>query len=311
MLAARPWYEIDLPSDVVNVPTMLSYEERKLLYWLARDYATGDAAIVDAGCFLGGSTVSILVGLRDRTIPWAGPAVASYDRFRIEDYTIPQFFADDPTARPGRSFRDRFEANTAGLGVPHVTCDGDVMEIGWDGGPIEILFLDLVKSWKINDAILRDFFPCLVPGKSVIVQQDYGWGSGPWIHIAMELLSESVSLVDGMKAGSHVFFVERDLPGEVLQRGLRGLSHDRQLELMDSAAHRVCGWARGMVELARTAVIADRDGSAAAAREVEAIAERYTDPFVQLCVSYVRDSLETDASAAAVRHGARVASGAE
>ena len=115
-------------------------------------------------------------------------------------------------------------------------------------------------------------------------------------------------LVDGMKAGSHVFFVERELPRDLLERGLRRLRHDDQLELMDRAVQRVDGWARGMVELARTAVIADRDGSVAALREVDDIARRYDDEYVQLCLSYVRESLTGDPSAAAVRHAERLVS---
>ena len=33
------------------------------------------------------------------------------------------------------------------------------------GGPIDVLFLDLLKTWEINDAVLRDFFPQVVPGQ--------------------------------------------------------------------------------------------------------------------------------------------------
>jgi hypothetical protein len=171
-----------------------------------------------------------------------------------------------------------------------------------------VLFLDLDKSWKINDAILRDFFPCLVPGRSVIVHQDYGWGGMPWIPITMELLADSVVLVDGMKAGSHVFYVERELPADVMRDGLRGLGHDEQLRLMDRAIERGEGWTRGMLELSRAAVIADRDGPTAALQEVAGIDSRYSDPYVQVCLEYVRDGLETDPRSAAVRHGERIAS---
>jgi len=307
-LLRRPWRDESIAPRVPWVPTMISNAERSLLYLLARDFAGGEAAIVDAGCFLGGSTVALLAGVRDRRNPWHGPPVASYDKFRVEAYTIPQFFADDPSLRVGQSFRDRFDANVSGFDVPHVVNEGDVMQIGWSGDPIDVLFLDLVKSWKINDATLRDFFACLVPGRSVIVQQDYGWGAGPWIHISMELMSDSVRLVDGMKAGSHVFFVERELPPDLLRNGVRGLDHDAQLAAMDRALARLDGWARAMVELARTAIVADRDGPDAALRDVAAIAERYSDPYVDLCLAYVRESLETDSTSAAVRHAKRVAS---
>src|SRR3954452_12269147 len=94
-LLRRPWRDVTLPPDAVGIPTMLSKTERKLLYGLAREYASGDAAIVDAGCFLGGSTAALLAGLRDRGAAWAGPPLASYDLFRVEEYTLPKFFGDD------------------------------------------------------------------------------------------------------------------------------------------------------------------------------------------------------------------------
>src|SRR5437588_9905890 len=104
-LLQRPWRDIELPAGAVGIPTMLSKSERGLLYTLARDYAAGDAAIVDAGCFLGGSTAALLSGLRDRPKPWRGPPVVSYDLFRIEAYTIPKFFRDDPRGPVGESCR--------------------------------------------------------------------------------------------------------------------------------------------------------------------------------------------------------------
>src|SRR5436309_11389140 len=100
-LVRRPWRDVELPSDVFRVPTMLSRWELRLLYWLAREYARGDGAIVDAGCFLGGSTAALLAGIRDRREKWNGPPVSSYDRFRVEAYTIPKYFSDDPEIHVG------------------------------------------------------------------------------------------------------------------------------------------------------------------------------------------------------------------
>ena len=109
-LIRRLWRDATLPLDAVGIPTMLSKAERRLLYSLARDYATGDGAVVDAGCFLGGSTAALLAGVRDRPEPWTGPPVESYDLFRVEEFTIPKFFRDE-AVRVGESFRPRFEAH--------------------------------------------------------------------------------------------------------------------------------------------------------------------------------------------------------
>ncbi len=306
-LLRRPWQHICLPPEASGVPTMLSESERKLLYALARDYAADDAAIVDGGCFLGGSTAALLAGVRDRAEPWSGPPVASYDKFRIEAYTVPQYFADDLSVRVGESFRPRYDANVAGFGVPHAVYEGDIAQIGWSGDPIDVLFLDVVKSWKINDAILRDFFPSLVPGRSVIVHQDYGWGCMPWIPITVELMGDSLRLIDGMQWGSHVFLVEDEIPCELIERGIRHLDHDQQLEILDRVIGRLDGWVRGMIEISRAVVLAERDGAEAGLADLATIAEAYAPyPYVLVCVSHAEDGLKTGWDEAAVSHAQRL-----
>jgi hypothetical protein len=297
-LIDRPWRDVTLPPDAVGIPTMLSKAERRLLYSLARDYATADGAIVDAGCFLGGSTAALLAGVRDRSEPAARP-VESYDLFRIEQFTVPKFFAGDRSARVGESFRPRFDAHLARFDVPHVVHEGDITEMGWSGAPIDVLFLDVLKSWEINDAVLRDFFPSLVPGRSVIVHQDYGWGDTPWIPITVELMRDSLVLVDWMEWGSHVFFVERELPRDVLEDGVGGLSVDAKIEVIDRAVARADGWVQGMVEVARAFLIAERDGRDAALAELRSIAERHPGHgFVLSCIDEMRPQIAADILAA-------------
>jgi hypothetical protein len=287
-LVRRPWRDIALSPDAVGIQTMLSKAERRLLYGLARDYASG-GAIVDAGCFLGGSTAALLAGVRDRPGGWTGPPVESYDLFRVEAFTISKFFSGDRSVRVGDSFRPRFDAHVGRFDVPHVVHEGEITEIGWSGGPIDILFLDVLKSWEINDAVLRDFFPSLVPGHSVIVQQDYGWGDTPWIPITVELLRDSLVLLDWMEWGSHVFFVERELPADVLETGVSGLDLDMKLELSEQAIARAEGWVQGMLEISRCLLVEERDGKEAALAGLRAVEERQVGRgFVLSCLEEVR-----------------------
>ena len=287
-LVRRPWRDVPLPPDATGIPTMLSKLERRLLYSLARDYA-GEGAIVDAGSFLGGSTEALLAGVRDRPEPWSGPPVASYDLFQVDEYMVPKFFADDRSVQLGDSFRPRFDAHVARFGdVPHVVHEGDITKLGWSDGPIDVLFLDIVKSWEINDAVLRDFFPSLVPGRSVIVHQDYGWGDTPWIPVTVELMRESLVLLDWMEWGTHVFFVAEELPAELLGHGVAGLELDRRVQLLEDAARRAEGWVLGMLEISRALLIADRDGPDAALAELDAIAARHSQRgFVLACAEQV------------------------
>jgi hypothetical protein len=291
-LIRRPWRDVALPPDAVGIPTMLSKMERRLLYSLARDYTADDAAIVDAGSFLGGSTAALLAGVRDRTEPWAGPPVESYDLFQVDAYMVPKFFADDPDLRVGDSFRSRFDSHVARFDVPHVVHEGDLTKLGWSGGPIDVLFLDVLKSWEINDAVLRDFFPSLVPGRSVIVHQDYGWGDTPWIPISVELMRDSLVLVDWMEWGSHVFFVERELPEELLEGGVAGLDVEAKMELIEQAARHAEGWVLGMLETSRALLVAERDGPDAGLADLAAIRERHPQRgFVLACIDDVRRTL--------------------
>lgn len=293
-LQRRPWREVELPPDAVGVPTMLSRAERKLLYTLARDYAEVDAGIVDAGCFLGGSTAALLAGVRDRPEPWAGPPVASYDLFRVEAYTISKFFADEPSVQVGDSFRDYFDANVSKFDVPHVVHEGDIVEMGWSGAPIDVLFLDVLKTWEVNDSVLRAFFPYLRPGRSVIVHQDYGSGWLPWIPISVELMGCSLRLIDGMEWGSHVFFVADEIPASVIENGVLGLHLDTKFELVDKAVARSDGWVRGMMEVARAELVYERDGADAALRDLALIAKRYSKhDFVVSFIAHIRQGLET------------------
>jgi hypothetical protein len=297
-LTRRPWRDLELPPDAVGIPTMLSKSERKLLYSLARDYAEGDNAIVDAGCFLGGSTAALLAGIRDRGRRWTGPPLESYDLFRVDDYMVPKFFSADQSLPLGDSFRPRFDTHIARFDLPHVVHEGDITSIGWSGGPIEILFLDLLKSWEINDAVLRDFFPSLVPGRSVIVHQDYGWGGHQWIPITVELLRDSLVLVDRMEWGSHVFFVKTELPSKALESGVRDLDLDVKIELIDQAIAHSDDWFQGMLEVDRALLIAERDGAEAAVADLASIRHRRADEgLVVQCVNDVRPRLEASVAA--------------
>ena len=68
---------------------MLVPDELRLLNYLADEYYTGEGAIVDAGCFLGGSTVALADGLRRNLLRrqrTEEKLIHSYDRFEIEAY---------------------------------------------------------------------------------------------------------------------------------------------------------------------------------------------------------------------------------
>jgi hypothetical protein len=93
----------------------------------------------------------------------------------------------------------------------------------------------------------------------------------PWIPISVELMRDSLILVDWMEWGSHVFFVEGELPRDVLERGVSGLDFETKFRLMERAIARSDGWVRGMLELDRTSLVVARDGTEAGLRDLASV----------------------------------------
>jgi hypothetical protein len=222
-----------LPEEVKHVKTMLSAEELELLYTLARDRYIGCGEIIDAGAFLGGSTLALACGLRDNlgTLDKRG-RVHSYDRF-VSDRFVARFIDGYPEGTSTRPYYDGVIAGVASYVSVH---EGDICASPWPiERPIEILFIDVAKSWGINDFLLHQFFPRLIPGVSTVIQQDYHWKQGPWNSITMELLADHVTYLGSMPWCTAYYRWERALePGELPAR-LRDLGEGRLLELANRA----------------------------------------------------------------------------
>ncbi|MCK8485468.1 class I SAM-dependent methyltransferase [Aliiroseovarius sp. S2029] len=187
---AAPWRNIDRVEmeHAMSVPTMLSKREQKLYYWLTSHWTQDIGAVVDLGCFVGGSTARLADGHVD-----AGKRhwIHAYDRFKADDRTkaqelyrkgIPPFDGTD-IYWLARDLLEPWE--------DRVTLHrGDILTKTWDGSPIELLVMDAAKSTETADGIAERFFPYLIPGQSLVVQQDYFHWRLPWIPVQMHLMQD-------------------------------------------------------------------------------------------------------------------------
>lgn len=200
-----PWNAegYSVPDAAQRLKTMLTDEESRLLYWLARDYADGSGAICDLGCFAGGSTARMAAGVADagRETP-----VHAYDFFSIQDAQKERYLY--PAGVPHFDGEDMLDA------VKHVLSPwsrlvrlhkGDIRDATWSGDPIEILFVDAAKTPELADLIAHEFFPAVMPGRSVVVQQDYLHWRQPWIPAQMELLCTTFEIVAWCQLGTVAF----------------------------------------------------------------------------------------------------------
>jgi SAM-dependent methyltransferase len=248
------WREHPLPLASANVPTMLVPDELRLLNYLTGEFFVGAGAIVDAGSFLGGSTVALADGLRRnlrrRSLPET-KVIHSYDRFQVEQYTLGTFFPE--TTEIGTSFEAQFRRNIAPFEALVRVNPGDVLSHEWTGGPIEILFIDIAKNWRVCDWVTYQFFRHLIPGRSIVVQQDYLYHHFVgWLHVTMEHYAEYFEYLCDTEVNSVAFRYVKKIPDEVLRVDTVGsLTTAEKTTLMDRAAYRFQGAQREMLLLAK------------------------------------------------------------
>lgn len=215
-LSTSPWRALsweDL-ADTRLVPTMLSPEERRAYIWLTENLYSGRGALVELGCFAGGSTAAMAEGLR-RSGKQA--RIQAFDRFKVSEmhkrrflYSagILPFSGDDllPVA-------ERFMAPWRDLVDLHRT---ELSTHVWPGDPIEMLVMDASKTTKSMDAMAASFFPALLPQAGLIVQQDFLHWKTPWVAVQMARLGSAVTPVAHVAPDTVVFRVERAiLPSDI------------------------------------------------------------------------------------------------
>ncbi len=235
------WRSNAVPAACATVPTMLLPDELRLLDFLAGDYWRGEGVIVDGGSFLGGSTVALANGvrrnLRRRGVPEEA-VIQSYDLFTVEDWTRGIYFPEETPA--GASTRAAFDANIAPFAPLITVHEGDITAALADPRPVEILFIDVAKHWRVGDHLIEHIFPRLIPGRAMVVQQDYlyhYWNG--WLHVAMEYFADEFEQVCDTGRNSVAFRLRKPFaPGRIVPKLVERLPTPEKIRLADRAAAR-------------------------------------------------------------------------
>lgn len=264
-LRAKPWYTVDLPPEVVQAESMISLDERRLLYTLARDYFSGHGRIIDGGAYLGASSLALGYGLKHRSYPEI-PVIDAFDIFLIDEhsrahhfgqYTPEQYDWLTQEIKAGDNIRFVYEHNIAPVASYIDIHEGDLTLATWSGEPIEILFSDISKGWKLNDYITLNWIPHLLPETGILIQQDQVQEYHVWVAITMEILADYFELIDYVVYDSVVYRLKHAIPQQVLDKCLSpNISHDEMeyyyLSWLERFRRigmgRYRGWTLGMVE---------------------------------------------------------------
>ncbi|APH74273.1 class I SAM-dependent methyltransferase [Aquibium oceanicum] len=211
MIKASEWNRT-VPPWVENTFSMMRPPEKAMLWHLTKDFHRPLDCIVDAGCWTGASTLAFCLGIKDGGHPARSGMVASFDLFVADEHTRTIYLQRKGLdVKVGSSLIPIFLNNIYGHEDLISIVKGDLLDHSWSGRPIDILFLDLLKTKALNTQGSKIFFPHLRP-QSIIIQQDYVFDHLPWIPLTMQMFRDHFEVV-GYCLSSALFMV-RSTPSE-------------------------------------------------------------------------------------------------
>jgi len=271
-----------LPESIAAIPSMMSPRERMLLFTLAACEYRGDGVIMDAGIFCGASTACFAAGIRANLAAeaiqarWRKP-VRSYEYGRVNPNMIP-FFARHGVEGEwavGESFEPMLRANLRPFNKLVKLTMGDIAMAKWDGSPIEIMFLDVLKSTTIQFAVMREFMPSLIEG-GLLIQQDYFFDGLPFLRILQEHMADHFEYLGEVQSTAVFRLVKPIEPTMFLRDPLAKIPVPRKLELLDQARDRSIDPARRlMCDLGKVRFLATLGRSAEALVLLQSLPETY------------------------------------
>lgn len=296
--SGKPWNARadEIPPEIFTPFGMVGPEERRCFYWLARHGFDGQGCIVDAGCFVGASTLCFAAGAAAagyRSFQGA-PIVHAYDYFKAhDDYVVGSIRKNGRRIGKGESYLYIFKEHTRNYADMIEVHAGNIFDQHWDGTPIELLFIDIVKRERINGHVAREFFPSLVPGKSFVIHQDYFHCWHPYIHVGMEYLADAFEVVDEyVPHQSRVWRLAAPIPSEKLARvQAYDFSKEERLALLDRLVANTQPHLRPMMETVRVWQIALDGDREMAWREIARIKAEYGsgEPGYRLWIQQIRE----------------------
>jgi len=246
--------------NIPYVDGMISHWEQHALACFAQHIwehgPANNALIIDAGCYLGSSTVSLAEGLRRSPLPEPirRERIWSYDLFRTTRQ-MSHYYLKERGLRTGDTFRPIFEKNIAAYRHYVRVQSGDILKAPIPLQPVSILFLDILWSWDTTSFIGHNYYPLLEPGRSLLIHQDFVYPFYPWVILSMGLLRESLVFAYNVQYSSVVFDVKRKLHSRDIHDP-RNIPLPQALQIYDEFIDRVSGWAKGSLALGKAMYLA-------------------------------------------------------
>lgn len=226
-----------LPIVRTNLTGMSTENERAYCRWYASRLYSGRGAIVELGCWLGSLTISLADGLEKNVR--IGPErkkINAHDHFKW-DSVMEGWVAGTRLAgrvERGDDYLELFLECIAPVAGYVKVSKADLTTARWDGGDIELLVVDAMKSMRLASNILRSFFGSLIPGIGYVVHQDYLHFFHSWIHVSMFQLRHYFDFIYEVPASDMVIFkCKKKIPASALK--FPTIARDLSRGLIDDA----------------------------------------------------------------------------
>jgi O-methyltransferase len=233
------------PKDALSSRfSMMSQAEQQYITDYCQNSFANQGKIVELGCWLGSGTLAMAQGLVNGG-KTPEPLIHAYDIF-IWDNSMTPFLGGQPLQKPletGDSFLDQYLIEIEPCKDWVQLHAGDLLQETWTDGPIEFLFVDAMKSWTLSQHIVKQFFTALIPGKSIVLHQDFAYFGTYWIPLIMYRLRDYFQPVtDIPEAWGVAFQLTQALPAKDLDRFLHPSPEsleecDHMLEYCKSFTH--------------------------------------------------------------------------
>lgn len=157
---------------------MTASQEQRYYADCSRQLRDSPGALVDLGCWMGSTCLSLAKGLEDSS----PDKVHAFDRFIWEEWMEEHSAGLLCDYLPGESFLPEVRRRTRHVQDRVLLVEADLTSFAWKNGDIKLLLVDAMKSAELAQAITRSFFPSLCPG-ALLIHQDFKHYYTPWIHI--------------------------------------------------------------------------------------------------------------------------------
>lgn len=188
---------------------MTSSTEQEYLEWYGENTYKGAGDVVDLGCWLGSTTIPLTRGmLRNPAFAGGDRKVFAYDLFVWFDWMNSSVAGTDLYGKytEGDNFVDEFQKRTATFADAIEIRAGDLKSIGWDRGGIEFMLVDAMKNFELAGSIVKDFYPHLIGGNSLVFHQDFAHYFTPWIHLIHWRFRDHFEFVEEVPRSTSVVF---------------------------------------------------------------------------------------------------------